>query len=292
MSLRRLSRRRGFSMVDLLALLALLVFLFGLLMPFVQTVRDRANQTRTRNSLKILALASHCCNDVYRRLPPLFRSLDQPSSPYFGTGTAFVYLLPFIERENLFRAWQGGNPPSATIINQVPGTREPIFAQVVTEFVLSEDPSQPDHVLAIGRPPDRWAVGNFGANYQVFGGGPTGWDGGLSIERIAHADGTANTILFATRYGRCNNGGSAWAYPASEPQWMALFAFNTKAPPQVRPTPEQCNPYLVQGCSAAGTHVGMADSSVRLVSAGVRPAIWWWACTPTGGEVLPGDWND
>src|SRR5262245_14154039 len=214
MSRVRPSRRRGFSLIDLLALLALLVFLAGLLAPFLEMLRERAGLTTTRNNLKNVVLATHNCNDVYRRLPPMARSADQPAQIWQGDGTILVFLLPFIEQENLYRAWLGGNPATATITNPVPGDGRPVYSRVVPPYLSPDDTTHKDGVIEIGKGPPRWGAGNYGANYQVFGGGPTGWDSGLSIPKINNADGTSNTIFFATRYARCGDGGSAWAYPA------------------------------------------------------------------------------
>jgi prepilin-type processing-associated H-X9-DG protein len=39
-----------------------------------------------------------------------------------------------------------------------------------------------------------------------------------------------------------------------------------------------------------GINVGMGDGSVRLVTQGISGVTWWYAITPTGGEVLGPDW--
>jgi hypothetical protein len=36
--------------------------------------------------------------------------------------------------------------------------------------------------------------------------------------------------------------------------------------------------------------VGLADGSVRFVSASISGETWWAACTPAGDEVLGPDW--
>ena len=35
---------------------------------------------------------------------------------------------------------------------------------------------------------------------------------------------------------------------------------------------------------------GSAVISTRLVGASVSNDVWWWACTPAGGEVITGNW--
>ena len=51
-----------------------------------------------------------------------------------------------------------------------------------------------------------WGVGNYGANYQVFGNPDAGdilnnQDGKTKLNSIS--DGTSNTVLFAERFGKC-----------------------------------------------------------------------------------------
>jgi hypothetical protein len=42
--------------------------------------------------------------------------------------------------------------------------------------------------------------------------------------------------------------------------------------------------------STCGLLACLAEGSVRNVSQGVNVQTWWYAFTPAGGEVMPGDW--
>jgi hypothetical protein len=42
---------------------------------------------------------------------------------------------------------------------------------------------------------------------------------------------------------------------------------------------------------SAGIQVLLADGSSRNVSSSVSFATWWFAFTPSGGEVMPSDWQ-
>jgi hypothetical protein len=79
---------------------------------------------------------------------------------------------------------------------------------------------------------------------------------------------------------------------ALSPSGFGGTALGTASRFQVKPRP------FVGGCGplrAASSHdampVDLADGSVRLLSANMPPTVWWWACTPFGGEVLPADWQ-
>ena len=89
-----MKKRPGFSLLELLTVLALLGLLFALLLPAVQKVRQAANRAQSANNLKQYALACHNYHDTYGSFPP---GVD-------GNGfSAVAHLLPFIEQNNLFQ---------------------------------------------------------------------------------------------------------------------------------------------------------------------------------------------
>jgi len=55
-------------------------------------------------------------------------------------------------------------------------------------------------------------------------------------------------------------------------------------------TSGKCDRGNASGMHTGGINVGLGDGSVRFVRQGVTPTTWWWALTPSGGEVLSNDW--
>jgi prepilin-type processing-associated H-X9-DG protein len=51
-----------------------------------------------------------------------------------------------------------------------------------------------------------------------------------------------------------------------------------------------CDGGIASSPHTAGINVGLADGSVRFVSGGISTSTWWFALTPSGGEVLGSDW--
>ena len=89
-----MNKRSGFTLFELLVVLAILGLLFALLLPAVQKVRQAAARTQSANNLKQYALACHNYHDTFASFPP---GVD-------GNGfSAFAHLLPFVEQDNVYK---------------------------------------------------------------------------------------------------------------------------------------------------------------------------------------------
>ena len=85
---------KGFTLVELLTVIAIIGVLVGLLLPAVQAARESARRITCANRVKQLALALHNHADAYRVLPAGNR--NDTDSPY-------VPLLPFLEQQATYR---------------------------------------------------------------------------------------------------------------------------------------------------------------------------------------------
>jgi prepilin-type N-terminal cleavage/methylation domain-containing protein/prepilin-type processing-associated H-X9-DG protein len=102
-------RRRAFTLVELLVVLAILAVLLGLLLPAVQKVREAAARVQCANNLKQIGLACHNYESALRGLPPSRVTKNNNNPPYIppntGRGNVLAYLLPYIEQDNVMRSY-------------------------------------------------------------------------------------------------------------------------------------------------------------------------------------------
>ncbi len=305
--------RSGFTLIELLVVIAIIAILIGLLLPAVQKVREAAARMTCSNNLKQISLATHGYQDATGRLPEMYR---EPSP----RGPLFFLILPYIEQDNLFRT---ANNDAYFQIASSPGrTRMACTYPIKTYFCPSDATWQDAGIWQPGwvgneDPAGLWMPGNYGANFQVFGNPSAGnvaysnLQTTLDLARIG--DGTSNTVFFAEKFRTCNQSYSPlWGHGWWNVSYMPIFAYGSangatgytaqsayagvvgsNSKPQVIPQRQwstQCNPALTQQIHTGGTLVGMGDGSVRSVNPSVSGNTWWFALTPTGGEVLGSDW--
>lgn len=94
----------GFTLVELMVVIALIGILVGLLLPAVQWAREAARRAECSNQLKQLGLAVHMYHDVFQVLPVSvgpWRHGPRPARQRNGKGW-IVSVLPQLEQQGLY----------------------------------------------------------------------------------------------------------------------------------------------------------------------------------------------
>lgn len=311
--------RRGFTLVELLIVFAIVGVLIALLLPAVQGAREAARRTSCQNNVKQLVLAIHDFHDVHHSLPSLYNGEKAGASRIYGLETHSwrTQLLPFIEQTALYELLDFSELATHPL-NQVARTA------VIDSLLCPTTPrssliarglwrgrSQFDESLEAG-------IADYNASEGYIDGGQICLTGGWgelepaktvwdppTIRKISIAnitDGLANTTLVLERAGlpdRYYEGGNR-VEPHDPPRqrtWgnVGLWAISAEerlnhlAPQEVDSIVNGDNLWGIYSFHPGGAVIGFADGSVRFVSESISVDTMLALVTRDGGELVDAD---
>jgi prepilin-type N-terminal cleavage/methylation domain-containing protein/prepilin-type processing-associated H-X9-DG protein len=310
-------KRSGFTLLELLVVLAIIGTLVGILLPAVMRVREAANRASCANNMKQLALAAHLYNDDFQRLPPGEIGPYQqpvPGQPYYGWGPSsygwswLSRILPYVEQGPLF---QLGGIPSTTL------AQSNIAASRIVLFLCPSDtaynaPPRTDTGNLAGFP-----VGN--TNYKGVSGSNWGYDSSsgtwfptlwkhqgangsydglsqgdgamfridiLAPQRLlAISDGLSNTFLIGEDIPALNNWCS-WPYATHAYGVCAIPPNAMQADGQPFDPNEWYNNHSFRSRHPGGLQFAFADGSVHFVATAINLDLYRALATIQGGEAV------
>ena len=130
---RRGSLGHGFTLVELLVVIAIIGSLIGLLLPAVQSARESARRSACASNMRQIGIAFHGCLDAKRYLPaamysanasPFANPKPKPGNPNGAEHSWRVLVMPYLEERGVAEAynWQrnwwdshGTRPPTAAL---------------------------------------------------------------------------------------------------------------------------------------------------------------------------------
>lgn len=298
--LREPSRRNGFTLIELLVVIAIIAILIALLVPAVQRVRDAAARSQCQNNLKQIGLAFQNFESARRFFPPGGVTTAQPrlGITVASNHGCFVFLLPYLEQDNLFKLYQFNLNWNNAANSKVVGTPLSVF-----QCPATPDPERTDTSNGL-----TVAVGDYGpdnaintANLAPLGLVPnvSNSNGILEVNflcRVADIiDGTSNTLMVAEDAGRPKlyragfqvagtTSGAGWADRNNE---YITHGYTSNGVTNPGSCAVNCtNDNEIYSFHRGGANVVMADGAVRFLADNISIRTVGALITRVGGEVV------
>ncbi len=308
--------RQGFTLVEVLVVIAVIGILIALLLPAVQAARETARRIQCSSSLKQIALALHNYHDTHKMFPPggitLGTAVDRPPSL---TNWA-ICLLPYLEQNAVYETY---NQSKANEAPENKTTRETF----VSIYLCPSDLATDRLVLpAWGTPHDEnctYARGSYRCVAGRSDGHPNWWDckqvewpngmnplpagwrgvlhhvgtGGLTCERLSSLnDGSSSTLAFGERHIKPDqlDRGTMWAATAvyynmgtAVPESRTLLVDNDECVAVDPVNDNECK----RGWGSfhsGGLNFAACDGSVHLLSRNVDMELFCQLCSIAEGK--------
>lgn len=176
----RCSSKAGFTLVELLVVIAIIGTLIGLLLPAIQSARESARRSQCQSNFKQITLGLLLYEASRKTFPPAMKVEAGSDAGNFNGATRrenwVVAILPFVEEQPLFDAYDRSKSPSDAGNALVRGTMLSVMMCPTDSFNRqSFMGSQGTQSALFG---NGWARGNYAANASLWYCGRNDWYSG------------------------------------------------------------------------------------------------------------------
>lgn len=268
------SRESGFTLVELIVVMAVIGMLVALLLPAIQAARETARRTACANNMRQMGLGLLAFHNANQHFPPGITDWVTATNPNGRQLAWSIFLLPFVEEQS---AWRQFN----LNLSFADSANLPATSQIVPIYLCpSTSRYQSNRIGAMSGPPtvpqqDWMACIDYGGMFGWDGAGGYPWANGTMIynQPIALsqlAGGASHVILVAEDTGRdCTHYGR-WA--------DGMNIFDQTGPINVQQWGEMWSDH------PGGVNVVLCDASVHFAADTIDPASLAALCTRDGGD--------
>jgi len=270
--------RRAFTLVELLAVIAIIGTLIGLLLPAVQRIRESSRRTHCGNNMRQIALGVCGYEAARKSFPPGCDLVPMEPSLPAGTQHAWSsFVLPFIEEGHIAsridykKAWDA------------PGGNDVASDQYVPVYIC------PSSIIAsVGKADYAGISGAWIVSEHAPFFGPAGFTNGMlfAVDEDHHptrassvSDGLGHTLLAGEAVDRGDEYAPANA-PNAPGRWARINCF------------AQSEPFInmknsdIRSTHPGGSQVAFADSRTSFLDEHMDPEVLSAICTRNGGEAI------
>jgi prepilin-type N-terminal cleavage/methylation domain-containing protein/prepilin-type processing-associated H-X9-DG protein len=136
--MRHPQNKAGFTLVELLLVVAIIGTLVALLLPAIQAARESARRASCVSNLKQIGLAITSYESTHKAFPPgaVWGRWDPPKQVRMQ-GSLLIHILPYIEQSTLYSAFDFKQ--LVTDGQNLPGTGAPIGSTVIDSYICPSD---------------------------------------------------------------------------------------------------------------------------------------------------------
>ena len=233
---------RGFTLIEVLVVIAIIAVLVAILLPAVQQAREAARNSQCKNNLKQLGIAMHSYHEVHGMFPPPQGKSVWDNGNYYRAFSAQAMMLPYLDQAALYSKLD-----MSLMYSQAPnGTADGTPYRVRLASMLC--------------PSDRDWVGVEGGNNYVMSAGPSLYwvavanqIGMFNRDRTTNlrdlSDGASNTIA-ASESLKGDNDGAAYNLRTDIGKGVA----RPSGAPDVNWTQAQVDTFAASSLGSAASH--------------------------------------